>query len=132
MAKKVFKEEIALRIEDGYPSVVQYLINEEYLRYLAPSEIKSIIETTKLVEKENRKLLNSIKKALRNHPKQTDLQEREVLEEIINKINENISKDGYIVIENPEVGKTELLTKFATNLSGKNLMLSIGVQFLKK
>jgi len=51
MAKKVFKEEIALRIEDGYPSVVQYLINEGYLRYLAPSEIKTIIENTKLIEK---------------------------------------------------------------------------------
>ncbi len=134
IAKKVFKEEIALRIEDGYPSVVQYLINEGYLRYLTPSEIETILETTKLIETKNRKLINSIKKALRNHPKQADLQEREAIEESINKINERIAKDGYtvIVIGDPEVGKTELLTKYATNLSGKNLTLSIGVQFFKK
>ena len=134
IAKKVFKEEIALRIEDGYPSVVQYLINEGYLRYLTPSEMETILETTKLIETKNRKLLNSIKEALRNHPKQADLQEREAIKEMINKINERIAKDGYkvIVIGDPEVGKTELLTKYATNLSGKNLMQSIGVQFFKK
>lgn len=134
MARKVFKEEIALRIEDGYPSVVQYLINEGYLRYLTPSEIETILETTKLIETKNRNLLNSIKKALRNHPKQADLQEREVIEEIINEINEKIAKDGYkvIVIGDPEVGKSELLTKFTTNLSAKNLKQSIGVQFFKK
>ncbi len=50
LAKKVFKEEIALRIEDGNRSVAQYLINEGYLGYLAPSEIKTIIENTKLIE----------------------------------------------------------------------------------
>ena len=136
LAKKVFKKEIALRIEDGNHSVVQYLINEGYLRYLAPSEIKTIIETTKLIENFsfNRNQLNSIKEALRNHPKQTDPQEKEVIEEIISKINKKISKNGYkvIVIGDPEVGKTELLTKFTTNLSGKDLRLSIGVQFFKK
>ncbi len=134
IAKKVFKEEIALRIEDGYPPVVQYLINEGYLRYLAPSEIKTIIENTKLIENYDRKLLNSIKGALRYHPKQTDLQEREVIKKIIIEINEKISKEGYkiIVIGDPKVGKTKLLTKFATNLSGKDLLPLIGVQFFKK
>jgi hypothetical protein len=49
LASKVFKEEIALRLESGYPSVVQYLLNQGYLRYFTVSEFKTIIETTELI-----------------------------------------------------------------------------------
>ena len=50
LAKKVFKEEIALRLESGYPSVVQYLINQGYISHFTPSEFKSILETTNLIK----------------------------------------------------------------------------------
>ncbi|MFX0139318.1 MAG: zinc ribbon domain-containing protein, partial [Candidatus Hodarchaeota archaeon] len=49
-AIKVFKEEIALRLESGYPSVVQYLLNQGYIRYFTPSEFKTVIESTELIK----------------------------------------------------------------------------------
>ncbi|KKN10657.1 hypothetical protein LCGC14_1034420 [marine sediment metagenome] len=49
-AKRVFKEEIALRLESGYPSVVQYLINQGYIKYFTPAEFKTILESTNLIE----------------------------------------------------------------------------------
>jgi len=50
LAKKVFKEEIALRLESGYPSVVQYLINQGYIKHFTPSEFKTILESTNLIK----------------------------------------------------------------------------------
>jgi small GTP-binding protein len=44
LAKRVFKEEIALRLESGYPSVVLYLIDQGYLKYLTKEEIQTIIK----------------------------------------------------------------------------------------
>jgi hypothetical protein len=44
LANKVFREEIALRLASGYPSVVQHLINENYLKYLKKEEIDCILE----------------------------------------------------------------------------------------
>jgi len=38
-AKKVFKEEIAKRLESGYPPVVEYLVKEGYTRYLNSEEL---------------------------------------------------------------------------------------------
>ena len=43
-AKKVFKEEIAIRLESGYPSVVIYLINEGYLNFLSQRELEPILD----------------------------------------------------------------------------------------
>lgn len=51
VASKLFKEEIALRLESGYPSVVQYLLNQGYIRYFTPPEFKTIIESTELIKK---------------------------------------------------------------------------------
>jgi hypothetical protein len=42
-AKKVFKEEIAKRIESGYLPVVLYLIEEKYLRYLSSEELNVVL-----------------------------------------------------------------------------------------
>ncbi|MFX1257297.1 MAG: leucine-rich repeat domain-containing protein [Promethearchaeota archaeon] len=42
MAKRVFKEEIAKRCSSGHPSVVEFLIEEEYLKYLSNEEIESL------------------------------------------------------------------------------------------
>ncbi|MFX1574255.1 MAG: GTP-binding protein [Promethearchaeota archaeon] len=49
-AKKVFKEQIALRLENGYPSVVWYLINEGYLKYLNSDELNTILEKPKFIK----------------------------------------------------------------------------------
>ncbi len=42
IAKKVFKEEIAKRIEFGYLPVIQYLLDNHYLDYLEDDELKSL------------------------------------------------------------------------------------------
>ncbi|MFX0138520.1 MAG: Rab family GTPase [Candidatus Hodarchaeota archaeon] len=47
LAKKVFKEEIAQRLESGYPSVVLYLIKQGYLKYLNREELNTIFENPK-------------------------------------------------------------------------------------
>ncbi|MHA1509149.1 MAG: hypothetical protein ACTSO6_10650, partial [Promethearchaeota archaeon] len=44
-AKKVFKEEIAKRLESGYPSVVLYLESEGYLKYLDSDELDTVLES---------------------------------------------------------------------------------------
>jgi len=41
-ARRVFKEEIAKRIESGYPSVIKYLINEGYIKFLDKEEFSSL------------------------------------------------------------------------------------------
>lgn len=43
-AKKVFKEQLALRLESGYPSVVLYLIDQGYLKYLTNEELDTILK----------------------------------------------------------------------------------------
>jgi len=48
-AKKVYKEEIAIRLESGYPSVVEYLINQRYIEDLTHYELKTIIESTDFI-----------------------------------------------------------------------------------
>lgn len=42
-AKKVFKEEIAKRLESGYPPVVEYLVSEGYTRYLNSEELLFLV-----------------------------------------------------------------------------------------
>ncbi len=49
-AKRVYKEEIALRLESGYPSVVQYLLTQGYLQVFSPEEFKTILESTDLIK----------------------------------------------------------------------------------
>lgn len=47
LAKKVLKEEIAQRLESGYPSVVLFLIKEKYLKYLNREELNTIFDNPK-------------------------------------------------------------------------------------
>lgn len=42
LTKKVFKEELAKRIESGYSPVVMYLIKEKYLSYLNTEELSNV------------------------------------------------------------------------------------------
>ncbi|MFW9882432.1 MAG: hypothetical protein ACFFG0_55935, partial [Candidatus Thorarchaeota archaeon] len=50
LAKKVYKEEIALRLESGYPSVVQYLLSQRYIDVFSPSEFQTILESTDIIK----------------------------------------------------------------------------------
>lgn len=43
LARKVFKEEIALRLESGYPSVIIFLIVERYIDYLEREDLLLIL-----------------------------------------------------------------------------------------
>lgn len=43
LAKRKFKEEIAKRLESGYPPVIRYLDEEGYLNYLSAEELKLTI-----------------------------------------------------------------------------------------
>jgi len=42
-AKAIFQEEIAIRLEGGYPSVVNYLLEQRYLRYLDKDQLKTLL-----------------------------------------------------------------------------------------
>jgi hypothetical protein len=50
-ASKIFKEEIALRLESGYPSVVLFLINQDYLKFLTKEELETILEKPAFIKK---------------------------------------------------------------------------------
>jgi len=50
-ARKVYKEEIALRLESGYPSVVQYLLAQGYIGEFNHSEFQIILESNDLIKK---------------------------------------------------------------------------------
>ena len=49
LAKKVFKEEIALRLVSGYHSVVKHLITENYLQYFNNEELDSLIKDNNFI-----------------------------------------------------------------------------------
>ncbi|MFX1389090.1 MAG: GTP-binding protein [Promethearchaeota archaeon] len=50
LAKKVYKEEIALRLESGYPSVIQYLVLGGYLKYFKEEELSFLLDNQDLME----------------------------------------------------------------------------------
>jgi hypothetical protein len=47
-AKRVFKEEIAIRVASRHPSVINYLIQEGFLKFLSSNELESIFEDIEL------------------------------------------------------------------------------------
>jgi len=51
IARRLYKEEIALRLESGYPSVVQYLLTQGYIGEFSPAEFETILESTDLIRK---------------------------------------------------------------------------------
>ncbi|MHA2119902.1 MAG: leucine-rich repeat domain-containing protein [Promethearchaeota archaeon] len=61
-AKQVFKEEIALRLSSGHPTVINYLIQNGYLKYLNVEEFESILDiiNPNLIEDVSNRLKNSI------------------------------------------------------------------------
>jgi hypothetical protein len=44
IAKRVFKEEIAIRITSKHPTVINYLLEEGYLKYLENNELETIFD----------------------------------------------------------------------------------------
>ncbi len=89
-AKKVFKEEIAYRLESGYPNVVNYLLNEGYLSYLDKEELTTIFENSNLIENtfKNRNLFYSLQPFLDKVP---HLIKKYILKLITNNQNSNIN-----------------------------------------
>ena len=63
-AKKVFKEEIAKRLESGYPSVVLYLESEGYLKYLDSDELETVLESPKFLKNISKSILSKLPKWL--------------------------------------------------------------------
>ena len=59
-ARKVFKEEIALRLESGYPNVVLYLLNQRYLNYLDKEELDTVLESPKFLKNIPGSILNKV------------------------------------------------------------------------
>jgi hypothetical protein len=50
LAKKIYKEEIALRLESGYPSVIKYLVLGGYLRYFKEEELTFILDNQDIMK----------------------------------------------------------------------------------
>jgi len=50
IARKVFKQEVAKRIESGYPAVVLYLIEEDYLNYLSHEELDTVLSNPRFLK----------------------------------------------------------------------------------
>ncbi|MFX0075093.1 MAG: Rab family GTPase [Candidatus Hermodarchaeota archaeon] len=63
-AKKVFKDEIALRLESGYPSVVLYLVQQGYLEYLDDLELNTILENPTFLKNLQKSTLNKLPRSL--------------------------------------------------------------------
>jgi DNA-directed RNA polymerase subunit RPC12/RpoP len=50
LARKVFKQEVAKRLESGYPSVVLYLIEEDYLNCLSYEELDAVLSNPRFLK----------------------------------------------------------------------------------
>ncbi len=50
IAKKVFKKEIAKRLESGFPPVVEFLVLQKYLDYLNEDEFNSVIKNHEIIK----------------------------------------------------------------------------------
>ncbi|MFX1570006.1 MAG: leucine-rich repeat protein [Promethearchaeota archaeon] len=66
LAKKVFSEEIAIRLASKHPTVIQYLTHNGYLRYLNPDELESIFEDIDPTFLQD--LTRDLKFLIANHP----------------------------------------------------------------
>jgi len=56
----VFKEEIGLRLESGYPNVVLYLLNQGYLNYLDKEELDTVLESPKFLKNMSNSILKKL------------------------------------------------------------------------
>lgn len=63
-AKRVFKDEIALRLESGYPSVVLYLVKQGYLEYLDEDELNTVLESPEFLKNLQKSTLRKLPKSM--------------------------------------------------------------------
>jgi glycine cleavage system H protein len=101
-AKQALKEEIATKIETGYPNVVRYLIEKNYLYYLNSDELDTLINII-----ENSEIPDLVKKLKSIRENQINNENALVniklkipdVNERINDLLKNV-KDGFIYSEN--------------------------------
>ena len=129
LAKKVFKEEIAMRFESGYPSVVSYLINQNYLKYLKRKEINAILENPNFLKNISNYIssFNTIPKWL--YKKIRKLIPRKRRQVIIKSDYGYDATYKIIILGDPGVEKTNLTQRFLTNLFRSDSKMTIGVDF---
>lgn len=130
-AKKFFKEEIAMRLQSGYPSVVAYLINRNYLEYLSRRELEAILDNPNFFEiivkytynfnKIPKWLLKKIEKQI---PDFTSITRKKVR---VSGLCDATFK--IVVFGDSEVKKTRLTQRFLTNLFISDSKMTIGVDF---
>ncbi|MFW9939442.1 MAG: hypothetical protein ACFFFT_00280 [Candidatus Thorarchaeota archaeon] len=119
-AKTIFKEEIAQRLESGYPPVVQYLIIQGYLDNFTSLEFKTLIETTnliKIVSSQPKILSNFIQKCTKRFPtilgdillKILELPEGKENVMIIFHVNESLIKKWVLDLKKRKAKKYELV-----------------------
>ncbi|TFG12356.1 MAG: GTP-binding protein [Promethearchaeota archaeon] len=130
-SRKVFKEEIAVRLESGYPSVVIYIINQGYLKFLSHRELKTILDTPNLVA-------NIIKytEDFSNIPKWLYKKIKKQNPDLRKSIRKKVEVRGYydatfkiVVFGDEGVEKTALTQRFLTNLFVSDSKMTIGVDF---
>jgi small GTP-binding protein len=131
LAKKVFKEEIAVRLESGYPSVLAYLIKQNYLKYLTRRELDTILENPDFIQNfiDNIRNLTNIpswfyKKIKKFIPKNKR-----------RSIYRAIYRTGYdatfkvVLFGDSGVPKSQLTQRYLTNLFRSDTKMTIGVDF---
>lgn len=87
LAKKVFKEEIAKRLESGYAPVIEYLINEGYTDYLEKDEL-----FYSLLEPQEAEVVLTLNNLIKN----------EIIEPAV-RLEEDIMPDLYFIVKNRRV-----------------------------
>ena len=93
VAKRVFKEEVAKRFSSGNLNVMNYLLIENYLKYMEKEEFESILDTLDFPSLDISKLLESF----------MDLKDQRYLKIMLKKIESEIgmsSKHGFVNISN--------------------------------
>ncbi|MFX1428512.1 MAG: ADP-ribosylation factor-like protein, partial [Promethearchaeota archaeon] len=131
LAKKVFKEEIILRLKSGYSSVVSYLLNQRYLKLLNHQELNTILEDPEIIKSIANNIFHST-----NVPKwfykriQNFIPEKRRRE-----IESLIQREGYdailkvVLIGDPEE-KTQLAHRYLNKLFLPDFKMTLGVDFL--
>ena len=130
LAKRVFKEEIAIRLESGYPTVVSYLINQGYLHYLNLNELVTILECPAFI--------NNISKYICNYNNVPKWLYKKIRKLIPRRRRQVILKPDYdatfkiILFGDKGEQKTQLVQRYLTNLFRSYSRMTIGVDFLVK
>ncbi|MHA2009272.1 MAG: Rab family GTPase [Promethearchaeota archaeon] len=131
LAKKVFKEEIALRFESGHPSVVSFLILQNYLKYLDRTDLNTILENPNFIENITQIISNLsnipkwfYRKIRRLIPRK---QRRLLLKRDYDDVYDAIYK--IVIFGDPIVNKTQLSQRYLTNLFRTETKMTIGVDF---